>query len=63
MGNRALRSNESLCVDIPKMNTKFGDKIFTVCGGKLWNTIPEDIKKSGSVDVFESKFRNYPGFD
>ena len=45
------------------MNTKFGDKNFTVCGSKLWNSIPEDIKKSVSVDAFNSRIRKYPGFD
>ncbi len=43
--DRDLRSDNFLCVDIPKTNTKFGDQNFTVSGGKLWNSILEDIKK------------------
>ena len=63
VGNRTIHSNELLYVDIPKMNTKFGDKNFIVKGGKLWNSIPEDIKRLVSVDVLKSNMRKYPGFD
>ena len=59
--DRDSKSNNLLCVDIPKPNTIFGDKNFFISGGQLWNSIPEDIKRSVSGDAFKSRIKSYLG--
>ena len=61
-GTHALRSHSSQPVDIPRTNTKFGDPHFAVTGGKLWNTIPENLKSAVSDESFKKQIRKYTGF-
>ena len=61
-GDRTLRSHNSLIVNIPRTNTRFGDRNFVICGGKFWNSISDNIKSSDSVESFKAGIKTYSGF-
>ena len=51
-GDHNLRSQDTLIVNISRTKTNFGDRNFAISAGRLWNTIPEKLKKSPSTDSF-----------
>ena len=38
-----LRSASSLDYTVPWTKTKFGDRVFSVAGPKVWNSLPESV--------------------
>ena len=38
-------------------SVRYGIDSFTYLGPKIWNIVPEDIKKSESLNVFETKIK------
>ena len=49
-----LRDTDLIFQD--RFNTmKYGYRSFTYYGAKLWNSLPSDIKKSQSIDIFKHK--------
>ena len=44
-------------VDIPLVKKDIFRNSFLVCGGKLWNGLPADIKKVSSVDSFKRHYK------
>jgi hypothetical protein len=55
---RSLRSSSHLMLQVPKYNfTKYGDRAFSVAGPKLWNSLPNHIKSSETVDCFKGRLK------
>ena len=58
--SRTLRSNSLELLLQQKSNTKtYGDRAFSICAPRLWNSIPLDIRKSNSVSTFKKQFKTY----
>ena len=45
-------------LSITKMKT-YGDKAFSVCAPKLWNSLPLDLCKSPSLTGFKKELQTY----
>ena len=53
--SRTLRANFLDLLLQQKSNTKtYGDRAFSICAPRLWNSIPLDIRKSNSVSTFKN---------
>ena len=58
--NRLLRSSSKLQLQVPRSNLKtYGDRAFSVCAPKLWNCLPDFIRRSPSVSTFKSSLKTY----
>ena len=58
VNNNNLRSNGMF--SIPSVNTvSKGFNSLKYFGAKIWNSIPEDIKNSDSLNVFKSKIKKW----
>ena len=44
---------------IPKMRTEKGKQAFIVSGAKLWNEIPDSVKRSQSIESFQENYKKY----
>jgi hypothetical protein len=57
---RSLRSGQQSQLDQPKSTMKkYGDRAFSVCGPKLWNNLPSEIKNAESVDSFKRLLKTH----
>ena len=58
--SRMLRSSGNMLLITPKVLTKtFGEAAFYHYGPRLWNSLPEDLRKAENVDTFKSKLKTY----
>ena len=58
--SRTLRSCSQLLLDVPLSRLKsYGDCAFCVAGPRLWNGLPEEIRKSSSLENFKSSLKTY----
>ena len=57
-GLRSNRDHKSLVVPQTKRQT-FASRSFSVVGPMLWNSLPNTIKQSNSLDVFKTKLKTY----
>ena len=53
------RAEEKLDLVVPKTTNSFGDRSFEVCGPKLWNGTPTDIRMSESFDIFKNRIKTF----
>ena len=56
---RSRRSCVIPTLDIPKSNTKFFQKSFSVYAASLWNKLPKSIQRSPSIVTFKSQLKKY----
>uniref|UniRef100_A0A3P9IWS2 Reverse transcriptase domain-containing protein n=1 Tax=Oryzias latipes TaxID=8090 RepID=A0A3P9IWS2_ORYLA len=57
---RALRSTGAGLLVVPKVRTKtHGEAFFQHCGPRLWNSLPEDVRASATVEVFKKKLKTH----
>ena len=57
---RPLRSNSMDYLVQPVSKTKtYGDRAFSVCAPRLWNSIPFSIRKSSSVTIFKKNIKTF----
>jgi hypothetical protein len=57
---RALRSAHQRLLTVPLSRTKqYGSKAFSVAAPTIWNSLPDDIRKSRSIDAFKSKLKTF----
>ena len=57
---RDLRSSTQLFLHVPRQNTKrFGERSFACAGPKLWNNIPERLRRSPSMQSFKSDLKTF----
>ena len=58
--SRNLRSASKQLLEQPRSFTKtYGDKAFSVCAPKLWNSLPLDLRKSPSLTGFKKGLKTY----
>ena len=57
--NLNLRSSSHEDLKIPRSYTQYMDKSFSLCGPKLWNNLPSNIKSSKSLNIFKRKLKEY----
>ena len=58
--NRPLRSAGTERLLVPQARTKtYGEASFSHYAPKLWNTLPEDLRKASSVDTFKRELKTY----
>ena len=56
---RSLRSSSASLLHQPKSRSGYGDRSFSVAAPKLWNTLPNKIRESPSVNTFKSALKTY----
>ena len=57
---RSLRSNFQDLLIQPTCKTKtYGDRAFSVCAPKIWNTVPLEIRQSSTVVLFKKKLKTF----
>ena len=57
---RSFRSNFQDLLIQPTCKTKtYGDRAFSVCAPKIWNTIPLEIRQSSTVLSFKNKLKTF----
>jgi len=44
---------------IPRTQTKFGDRAFSVAGPVIWNSIPESIRAADNVHTFKRLLKTH----
>ena len=54
---RCLRSSSSLLLNIPHARSKFAERAFSVSAPRLWNTLSERTRSSGTVGGFKSNLK------
>ena len=58
--SRALRSCSQLLLDLPVSRLKsYGNCAFCVAGPRLWNGLPEEIRKSSPLENVKSSLKTY----
>ncbi len=58
--SRDLRSSDSgLLVIPPTLLRSMGDRAFSSCAPKLWNSLPSEIRQTESFCVFKSVLKTY----
>ena len=57
---RNLRSSSSSLLDIPSSKTKCtGDRAFSVCAPKLWNTLPFNVRNCENLNSFKTELKTF----
>ena len=57
---RCLRSISNELLLVPSSNYKtYGDRSFSVCAPKLWNSLPYSLRKSSSLVIFKKQLKTY----
>ena len=55
---RTLRSSESQLLQVPRTFTAtYGNRTFSVCAPKLWNSLPFDVKAGPSLSTFKCRLK------
>ena len=58
--SRNLQSSSRQLLEQPQSFTKtYGDRAFSVCAPKLWNSLPLDLRKSPSLTSFKKGLKTY----
>ena len=60
--SRNLRSSQdTLLLQIPSQKTKItlGDRAFVCAAPKVWNSVPLEIRKSASLNIFKSRLKGH----
>ncbi len=58
--SRDLRSSDSGLLVIPPTRLRsMGDRAFSSCAPKLWNSLPSEIRQAESFSVFKSVLKTY----
>ncbi len=56
---RTLRSNSTNTLQTIRTKKQFGARSFQYAGAKMWNELPENIKRSESLVVFKKKLKTH----
>ena len=58
--SRTLRSRSRNLLTVPRSYTvTYGDRSFSVAAAKLWNSIPDHIRRSETLAMFKSSLKTY----
>ena len=53
-----IRRDHDLSLIVPRTKSKTGDRAFSCAGPRLWNALPVDIRKVGTVDRFKALLKH-----
>ena len=57
---RSLRSSDKLLLNVPKINTvTYGQRAFSYVAATLWNSIPDNIRNSVTVEIFKTRLKTF----
>ena len=56
---RSLRSSKSNLLTVRKSRTSYGDRAFSVAAPKLWNSLPDSIKQSSTLNCFRKNLKTH----
>ena len=57
---RSLRSADKSLLEVPPTRLKtFGDRAFSSFAPRLWNELPEHIKRASTVDIFKNMLKTH----
>ena len=54
-----LRSADSCRVVVPRTRTKFGERGFSVAGPAAWNSLPEQVRLSSTLNAFKKQLKSH----
>ena len=58
--SRGLRSDNKLLLVIPKSKqVTYGDRAFSNAAPRLWNPLPDHVKRSDNVDIFKCRLKTH----
>jgi hypothetical protein len=57
--SRALRSQDSNLLTVPRNKLQFGDRAFSIAAPSLWNCLPQDIKSAPSLHTFRKRLKTH----
>ena len=60
--SRSLRSSKHAHLQYtpgPRINTRYGDRAFSVAAPKLWNSLPITIRNATSIECFKSNLKRF----
>ena len=56
----ALRSADGALLPVPRHNPEhYGRRSFSRAGPTLWNALPEDLRLTGCLDTFKTRFKTH----
>ena len=56
---RALRSEKTKTLVLPRTRTRYGNRAFSCAGPELWNALPEDLRSIQSLPLFKSRLKTH----
>lgn len=56
---RFSQNNRLKLLEVKSYQTSFGERAFSVCGPRLWNSLPTNLRLEVDVDVFKSGLKTY----
>ena len=56
---RPLRSSSGGLLKVPRSNTKYGDRSFSVCAPTLWNSLPDHLRLTTGLCSFKRDLKTY----
>ena len=57
--DRSSRSQTQGLLKVPRVRTKrWGERCFSVMAPRLWNSLPPEVRQSGTLNVFKSKLKS-----
>src|SRR6218665_3406423 len=54
-----LRSSARNPLQVPRSSTRFGDCSFSGAGPTAWNSLPDYVKNSSSLETFKSRLKTH----
>ena len=58
--SRSLRSSSQVLLHVPKTRLKtYGDRSFAKAAPTLWNSLPQNIRESESLEVFKTSLKTH----
>ena len=59
-GRHGLRSgNDPTLLSVPRSRTRFGDRSFSVSAPRLWNNLPQAVRSSPSLAIFQRSLKTF----
>jgi len=56
---RGLLSASNVDFVVKRTILQFGNRMFEVAGPAEWNSLPEPIRRSSSINIFKTKLKTY----
>ncbi len=53
------RRSDSNCLDNPRTFKKWGDRSFSACGPKVWNSLPDHVINCQNITCFKKKLKTH----